>query len=170
MLYKLIGAIIIVLACGGVGFQLAAQFRSEEKSLYNLLSILDFMECQLRYQLTPLPTLCREVATVFPQVPGHFFSELSRIMESQQIQDVESCVCQALNSCGNIPDITKIIISDLGKTIGRFDLDGQLKGLAAAKNECKRNLNILATCRETRLRSYQTLGLCAGAAIAILLI
>ena len=58
----------------------------------------------------------------------------------------------------------------LGRWLGRFDLDGQLKGLDAVRQECRRHLEELNNNREVRLRSYQTLGLCAGAAIAILFI
>ena len=58
----------------------------------------------------------------------------------------------------------------LGKSIGRFDMDGQIKGLEAVRQDCRRRLDELSKDRDTRLRSYQTLGLCAGAALAILFI
>ncbi len=170
MVFKIIGAILIVASCGSVGFCLAAQHRAEEKSLRNLMNILDFMECELRYKLTALPELCKQAAVTFPNVSGKFFLALSTAMESQATPDMESCVRHALNANKNLPEITRKVLESLGKTIGRFDLEGQLKGLAACQNECKRNLDLLENDRESRLRSYQTLGLCAGAALAILLI
>ena len=58
----------------------------------------------------------------------------------------------------------------LGQTLGRFDLPGQLKGIKAVQESCRRELARLERNRDARLRSYQTLGLCAGAALVILLV
>ena len=170
MVFKMIGAALIVISCGSVGFCLATQHRAEERSLRNLANILGFMECELRYKLTPLPNLCRQAAEAFPQMPGRLFTELSTVMDSQTTPDMQSCVKQVLGANKNIPEITKNVIASLGEAMGRFDLEGQLKSLAVAQNECKRNLDMLENNRDSRLRSYQTLGLCAGAALAILLI
>lgn len=170
MVFKMIGAALIVISCGSVGFYLAAQHRAEERSLRNLASILGHMECELRYTLMPLPTLCRQAALTYPQMPGKLFNDLAITMDSQITPDMPSCVKQVLDKNRNLPEITKGVIANLGETIGRFDLEGQLKGLAIAQDECKRNLNMLENNRDSRLRSYQTLGLCAGAALAILLI
>ena len=54
--------------------------------------------------------------------------------------------------------------------IGRFDLEGQLQGLESVRVYCRDQLDNLAKDRDVRLRSYQTLGLCAGAALAILFV
>ena len=66
-------------------------------------------------------------------------------------------------------NVSKIAIT-LGRTLGRFDLDGQLIGLENARRDCRRAVDALSENRDNRLRCYQTLGLCAGAALAILFI
>lgn len=170
MTMKILGAILVVLSCGSVGFRIAANHRAEEKALRNLIGILDFMECELRFRLTPLPMICRRVAAEFPSVPGGFFGALASEMETQISPDMETCVTNALELQKHLPAITRNTIAIFGKTAGRFDLEGQLKGIDAARNECKRNLDMLGADRDSRLRSYQTLGLCAGASLAILLI
>ena len=58
----------------------------------------------------------------------------------------------------------------LGRSLDRFDLAGQLKGIAATRSACRREVGALLENRDLRLRSYKTLGLCAGAALAVLLI
>ena len=55
-------------------------------------------------------------------------------------------------------------------TIGKFNVNGQIKGFSSVNEACKQHLHRLSEGRDTRLRSYQTLGLCAGAALAILLV
>ena len=56
------------------------------------------------------------------------------------------------------------------QNLGKFDMSGQLRGLENARNVCRENLELLMYNKDRRLRSYQTLGLCAGAAVAILFV
>ena len=170
MILKYFGVILIVGACGGMGFQIAANYRAEEKSLRQLISILEYMECELQYRLTSLPQLCRKVAKQFSSTLSEVFYELAMEMESQISADIAVCMTSALKRVSNIPLLTVIWMERLGKSIGQFDLDGQIRGLEAIRQECKRNLESLADNRENKLRSYQTLGLCAGAAIVILFV
>lgn len=170
MMLKMLGVILVVAACGSVGFRIAANHRSEERALRQLIGILDYMECELQYRLTPLPELCRQAANEFVSIPGQVFQQLVSEMEAQISPDLGCCMAAALEKTPNIPTITKSELELLGKTIGRFDLDGQLKGLEAVRQDCRRHLDSLGTNREQRLRSYQTLGICAGAALVILFI
>ena len=57
MILKVIGVILVIAGCGGVGFRIAANHRLEEKTLRQLIGILDYMECELQYRLTPLDLL-----------------------------------------------------------------------------------------------------------------
>jgi len=170
MIMKLIGVILVIAACGSVGFKIAANYRQEERSLRQLISILDYMEWELHYRLTALPELCRQASRVFDGLPAVAFLKLAQEMESQIAPNMECCMSAVLEKLSNIPPITKNKMELLGKSIGRFDLEGQLKGLKAVRQDCRRELDALSTNRESRLRSYQTLGLCAGAALAILLV
>lgn len=170
MILKIAGVIMVIAGCGGVGFRIAANHRREEKALRQLIGILDYMECELQYRLTPLPALCKQVAMEFTQFPGCVFREIALQLESQISPDMACCVTTALNKTKDIPVVTHKMIMLLGKSLGHFDLDGQLKGLDGVRQECRRNLMLLGENRDTRLRSYQTLGLCAGAALAILFV
>lgn len=170
MSWKWIGAIMVIVSCGGFGFSLAAAHRAEEITLRQLIFALDYMECELQYRLTPLPDLCRAAAMEQHGCVREVFLKLSGELDAQVSPDVERCMQAAISTSEYIPKHTKEAFADLGKTLGRFDLSGQLKGLEQVRAACRRELEALRTNREPRLRSYQTLGLCAGAALAILLI
>lgn len=170
MSLKLIGAILIISGCGGFGFKLSASHVKQEKTLRKLIGILDYMECELQYRLTPLPDLCRQAALESEGIMRSIFLSLTHELEDQISPDVDRCMTAALSKIKNIPPITMDALVLLGRSLGRFDLEGQLKGLDAVRQECRRNLDELNNNRDVRLRSYQTLGLCAGAAIAILFI
>ncbi len=170
MILKLLGAIFVIAGCGVFGFYLAAGHRRQEAALRQLISVLDYMECELQYRLTPLPELCRQAARECSGVLKHAFLELSRELEDQIAPDVQRCMTAALSKCPDMPSRTLEALQLLGRSLGRFDIDGQLKGLEAVRQECRRSLGQLAQNREYRIRSYQTLGICAGAALAILFI
>ena len=95
---------------------------------------------------------------------------LSRKLEEKTSAGVKGCMLSALTEAGDIPKYTYRSFVLLGQSLGRFDLDGQLKSMAEVRQECRRKLEELTINKEVRLRSYQTLGLCTGAALAILLI
>ena len=170
MILKLIGVLFVIVGCGGIGFRIAANHLLEERNLRQLIGILDYMECELQYRLTPLPELCRQAAKEFPGMPGKVFLELALEMEAQISPDIEACMNVSLEKVQRLSSLTQNQMQLLGKTIGRFDMEGQLKGLDGVRQDCRRIIESLALNRDTRLRSYQTLGLCAGAAIAILFV
>ena len=165
---KMLGAMIVILGCGGFGWHLAAAYRREERILRQLMAALDYMGCELQYRMTPLPELCRQAAAQHNGCLGETLKLLSQELESQISPDVERCMSAALARSPGIPAKAREILQHLGGSMGRFDLPGQLRGLEAARQECRRNLEDLAENRDNRLRNFQTLGLCAGAALAIL--
>lgn len=170
MIYKIIGAGLIIAGCGGFGFKLAANHIKEERTLRQLIGFLDFMECEMQYRLTPLPALCRQAAAEGKGSLCQLFLWLAKELEAQISPDAARCMDVALSKVTDIPKATVESLHVLGRSLGRYDLDGQLKGLEAVRQECRRKLEELNHNRDFRIRSYKTLGLCAGAAMAILFI
>ncbi len=170
MSYKWIGAILIIGSCGGFGFSLALHQKREESMLSQLGRIMDEMLWELPFQLTPLPELVRHAAGNVPGMIGKTFDQLTEQLERQVLPDVQSCMEAAMHEpLQSYPRVSKILIL-LGKSLGRFDLSGQVKGLSSVREQCNIELRELHEDRSTRLRSYRILSLCAGAALVILLI
>lgn len=167
---RIIGAILIVAGCGGFGFSTTAAFKKEEKILQQLLGALNFMQCELQYRLTPLPDLCRLASAEQKNRIGIFFQRLAQELESQISPDVSCCVHAALSAVEGIPNRARKALELMGSNLGRFDAEGQIQGLEAVRSFCRSELEQMGVNRDARLRSYQTLGLCAGAALAILFV
>lgn len=164
------GAVLVIFGCGSFGFLTAASHKHEEKTLRQLLSVLDYIECELQYDLTPLPELCRRAALKTNGTLRSVFLCLASELNSQIAPDVDSCMKATLQKIKHIPTLSRIAMEQLGGALGHFGLDGQLMGLRAVRAESKRLLDIHISNQDVRLRSYQVLGLCAGAALAILFI
>lgn len=170
MSLRVLGAILTFTACSSFGFRLAASHRADMLCLRSLISILDYMECELSYRLTPLPQLCRQAAAEHKKTLGPFFEQLASELDAQVSPSVEACLHSTLCKVKQLPRITGECLLELGCSLGKYTLEGQLLGLKAVRTSCRQKYEELNNNKDARLRSYQTLGLCTGAALAILLI
>ncbi len=167
---KIIGAILIVVGSACFGFLVASAHRKETRYLRNLLSAIGFMICQMQYHLTELPDSCRKVAENYNDSLGKVFIALAKELENQVSPEVKQCMLAAVASVPDLPPKTKENLISLGSILGHFDMDGQIDGLKSIQNDIRRILEEHINNQDVRLRSYQTLGVCAGAAIVILFI
>lgn len=170
MTMKLIGAVLVTIGCGGFGILIASAYRSQTQALRQLIIVLDLMECELQYRQTQLPELCQLAVQNSTGSIRKIFIALRDELEKQISPNVEKCMAAVLQKTENIQKHTKDAFQLLAQSLGRFDLDGQLKGIAMTKSEAERILHAHANNQDVRIRCYQTLSICAGAAIAILFI
>jgi len=170
MQYKWIGAALILLSCGGFGCSIAASYRREIRILRQILDMTLHMESELSYRMTPLPELCRRVGKRTGGVVRDVLKSMAEEMDRQVFPDALSCMRHVLASYSNLPRSAARIFARLGASLGEYDLSGQVKGLEAVRDASYCALQRLEQNRDVRLRSYQTLGLCAGAALVIMFI
>ena len=167
---RLIGAILIFVGCGGFGFSMAVHYRKQERYLQQLVQVLDYFSCELQYRLTPLPEICRSASTIVDGIIGRVFLDLAARLESQAAPDASGCMDLVLAENKELPRKVAEILSNLGKSLGHFDLNGQLTQIKGIRTDCQILLDAFRASSDIRIRNFQTLGLCAGAALAILLI
>lgn len=163
-----IGASIVVICCGYFGFSMAIAHRKDEKMLRQIVRAIDFMEYELQYRLTPLPQLLLQAANETNGFVSVVLSKLAGELNDQVSPEVQCCMDAVLLKQKAISRCAREVFHTLGKSLGRFDLQGQLMELDSVRSMCQRYLSALETDRDVRLRSYKTLGLCAGATLAIL--
>jgi len=170
MTAKIIGVVFIVAGCGLAGFLLSASKKHEIRTLGNFLTSVEQMSCELQFRLTPLPELCRFLASSATGCIQVYYLKLAEALESHIYPDAEKCALSALNNCVNIPITTRKVIENFANTLGRYDVDGQLLGLEAVHQEGTQKLSKLTENLDGRTRCYQTLGICSGFVVAILLV
>ena len=111
--------------------------------------------------------ICRRAAEDSTGTVRFFLTELACALERQTEPDVQSCVREIMVTLPPAKLLNRQL-RELGATLGRFDLPGQLRGLESAIRSTEEALRSHREGAEGRRRSCQTLGLCAGAAMAIL--
>ena len=170
MQLKVFGIVLIIAGSCSFGNMLCRRYTEEIKTLGQLLSVLEYMKCELSYKMTPLSQLCKVASGEATGELNQFLSELVLELDSQIQPDASHCVEAALLRCGRLPRISRDCLQELGSTLGRFDLTGQLTGIDSVHDRARRSLDALEKDKQMRIRSCRTLCLCAGAALAILLI
>lgn len=164
---RLFGAAFLMAGCGGFGFTMASAQRREAAMLRRLISVLQEMEWELRYRMTDLPQLCQIAANGTAGSLKTVFQELTDKLNRREVSDISGSL-NAILYRHELPKCVQKNMMQLGATLGRYDLDGQVQGLEAVRCHCRQDLEKLEENSVQRLRSYQTLALCAGAALAIL--
>lgn len=159
---------MIIVGCGSCGWSMAAEQRRQEQLLRQLMQVVSFMECELQYHLTPLPELCRHGGREATGSLRGFFFDLASHLDGGTFPEVSGCMKAVLRTHRELPVNIRQLLNQLGRTLGRFDLPGQLQGLGAVRKSCQREYRRLTENREERMRNCQTLGLCAGTALVIL--
>ena len=170
MTFKLIGSLLIVIGCGGFGFITAINYKREENILKQFIRVLDYISCELQYRQTPLPQLCRQASMECNGILNKIFLSFSEELDKQISANAQHCMLATLTRYDNIPKQVHELLLLFSQTVGKFDLEGQLQELNSLRQECNCRLDQFAQNKDSRVRTYQTLGLCAGAALAILLI
>ncbi len=170
MTAKWIGAALIICACAGFGFRMKRMHIREEKAHRELQEILHYMIGELQYRLTPLPVLCQKVYDNCRGDLRNIFDVYAGELDKQLSADPYTCMLSTLEQFTDIPASAENLIRKLGESLGKLDLDSQLRALNGIQEECERCLKKLRTNKDVRFRTYQTLGLCAGAALAILFV
>lgn len=170
MIIKLFGAILILLGCGLFGIMCASSYRKEIKTLGGFIDLINAVSCELQYKASKLQDVFAGLSDAMKSPISDFCRILSSEFESQVQPCVPECIYAALAKCQNIPRSTERHIVQMGLTLGRFDLDGQLSELNAVRKEAESALTELRSQQEMKTRNIKTLALCAGAAIVILFI
>lgn len=166
---RLLGAAFLMAGCGGFGFSLATAYRREAGMLRRLINALQEMEWELKFRMTQLPELCRIAGDAAGGILREIFGEFALRLDRQEVMDISGCF-NAIISRRELPRSVRKNLKQLGAVLGRYDLEGQLQGLEMIRHQCRNDLKKLEENSVQRLRSYQTLALCAGAALVILFI
>ena len=161
---------MVVAACGGCGLMMAANYRREEQMLRQLEGALREMVSELSCRMTTLPLLVRRAGNCAGGELKKVFLELAEELDIRCCPDGDGCMRSVLDRHPCLPKSIGILLAQLGRSLGQFDLEGQLRELEAVSHQCGQALSEHAANRESRIRNYQTLGLCAGGALAILLL
>ena len=169
---RMIGAALVVLSSGAVGFGFARAVKLQCAQLEGLLWALDTMPSEMSARLTPLAQLFSGLSACRQKDVAAFFAEAGRALSAQPYCTVPVCFKRGFQQAkGFRPgDESVQALYGLSLNLGRFDLESQLAAIERTKASVTAALLALQGQKRARCRSYETIGICAGLALAVMLL
>ncbi len=166
---RLVGAAMIILGAGSFGVAKTAQFYRQQRQLRAFLNALEILQCELDYTLYPLPKLCRITAERCERVCADFLRRYADSLDGGACRSAAAREALIAVKCVLPPDAC-IAVLELFSALGRYDLEGETNLLKLTQYRLKAALERGETEKRPMVKGYAVLGLCTGAAVAILLV
>lgn len=170
---KGIGALCVVTAASFMGFGFAGSVRRQVRQLTAMIDALTFLKSEILYRKTPLPEAFPLTAAA-SQEPGTraFFRACTHAMRADRTLSAMQVFRMALEKTPELclPLAAQQTLLTLGASLGEFDLEGQSRALELALARLNSQLHRLEQGSAARRRSYATIGVCAGLAVAVILL
>ena len=165
---KTLGILMVIAGASGTGFSMALNVHRTSELLQQLLAALELMRNEIACRQTPLPVLMRRLQGAISGPAADFFGRTASEPERRQAGSVSSVFRrQASNTPAFSPGVRQVLLQ-LGAGLGQYDAASQLRSVELAEARLRSQLEILRSQQQGRVKSYCTLGVCAGLALAIL--
>lgn len=167
---RLIGAALVVLGAGGFGFRRAAQFYKTARQLAQLTGAVEVLQCEIAYTRLPLPELYAEVASRQTGAVAQFFQTMSAQLAAGQPRTRAAQHAMQQASGLLLPSDARMALLELCETLGRYDVDGENRMLRMSAQRIRTAQERCEGEKRQMARSCTALAVCAGIALAILML
>ena len=167
--FRIVGALLVVGGFTYIGLLSSYSLKSTILLLEEYICILDNLICEMEFQRTPLPVLCRSVVRNRCSRLHDVFNHLADEMDAQTSPNVSTCVRTVLDRSGELPAAVREMLCRLGESLGRFDVEGEISNLQSLRSEAIDRLNTMRLTQKEKGKTNQTLWVCAGALAAVLM-
>ena len=170
---KIMGALIILGACGYAGLTVASRYRQRPRDLRYLQSALQMLETEISYGATPLPDALERVSQrCEPGVSLLFFRTREMLLTGEGITAWEawSRALQEFYNSSAINGSDLSVLKALGTTIGISDREDQVKHLRLAREQLKIEAAKAEEDAVKNVKLYNYLGFLGGLTIVLIFI
>ena len=157
-------------ASAWTGIHAARRLRRTHEELLDLRAALGSMGTEIAFAATPCGPLCRRAGAGRTRAVERFFTYLAEQSEKPRGWGENPAERACAASGLALPGPARRCLERVFDRFGLNDREGELRQLQLADAELARLLEELETQMEGRCRSYQVLGLTAGAAMLVLVL
>ena len=169
---RLFGASLVVLAASAAGFGFAKNVRLQCAQLDALSWALETMAGEMSARLTPLPEIFLLLGSGGQRDVSLFFKTAAMALTTPPGCTVPVAFKRGFAAAMNFRPGEQAVqaLYALSAGLGRFELERQLAAIEQAKAAVTRALLSLQAQKQVRTRCYGTIGVCAGLALAVILL
>lgn len=166
---RILGATLTVISCAFFGFRVSWEYLGRLRFLRQLLDVLDEMENRLSFQCSPLPELVQAAAERGKGEVYRLLKAFADALENHAFADAAGCMRFVLDA-ENPDTFRRRLLMQLGRSLGRFDLEGQKRELEKLREIVRREILKMEQSQPETLRTWRILGIYGGIALAVLLL
>lgn len=168
---RYLGFILIVCGGSGCGIMLARETHKTLELYLQCAIALTYMKNEMEFHLTAVDQIAFELSNILPKPLATVFHNLYSSM----------CVAPGIalglqmekamqRNKRPLPNNLKQIMIRLFDLLGKQDLQAQLSAIQLAEKRINREIERINAEKYERSRTYRTIGICTGLALAIILI
>lgn len=169
---KILGAILIMLACSGMGFLGGQKIAARPKQLQKLRRDLTLLEMDINYAATPLPEALAKLAgisqwpirSLWQETCAHLGNGEGWTAEEAWYKALEKFSCQTALSENDLA-----VLRDFGAGLGTSNRQEQLKKFKLLQEQLSSLAFQAEEARQKHERMWRTMGVLTGIALVILL-
>ncbi len=168
---RLVGAILIVVGSASAGFCMAGNVRRMQRIYRDALRATAYMKSEIECYLTPLHDIYTQLSHVMPKPLSTLFSALHQ--QARRSLGLLPAVhySRARQMLKNpLPHELGQIFAEMFDMLGRQDAVAQIRAITLAEERLNEVLINISSEKKERCRAYETIGVCAGIALVIILV
>lgn len=173
MFLKLIGGILIILACGFSGIIFSNRSNNRPRDLKRFRSLMQMLETEIIYSVTPLPEALYSLSNKSEARFSSFFAYISDCLRRRQFFSFRDAWVSGVNTVllkeTSLSNTDAEIISNFGNVLGCSDRNDQKKHFELLYIQLKHNEAVAEEERKKNTKMYRSLGFLLGIAIFIIL-
>lgn len=170
-MFKLFVSLILILACGAMGLVKGQTYSQRLRELQQVKDMIQLLETEIQYRQDPLPVIFQRLSGGRNSLDAEIMNLCKQSLE--QKQDFQISWKTAINHASQNSCLTesdKEILYELGRQLGKSNVQGQLDLLKASEQKLNLQLTDAEKQKFSKGKMYSGLGFSMGIVVAVLLI
>lgn len=170
---KILGIILILVACTFIGFAVEAWHNDRVKELEELVYAFELLKGEIDYRLTPLTEACQTVNRLTKNRVGYLFEGFGEHIRKRHLTDTKEMWEQTLRDHKHLLHLTEedyIVLAEFGNIVGYLDKEMQKRNIDLLLIKLEKIRDEAKEKYRRTSKMYKGLGVLVGVCISIVLI
>lgn len=168
IIIKYIVLALVLVASFSIGNLIAKKYVNRVKELKEMKNALNMFETKIRFTYSSVPEIFEDISKHIDRNIGKVFKVASEKMKTKSAGEAWNESIDLNNM--NLINEDKIILKNLGKLLGKTDVEGQISEIKLVSKFLDTQIELAENEQKKNEKMYKTLGGIVGLTIVIILI
>ena len=166
MIVTVLGAACVGAGCAGIGFLAFMRLENRVRLLSAFAGLCDRLASEIGFRLTPLPELAGRLENPVLQKFWSYIQKHYALFGGETYAEVWKQAVMEMD----LPEIDRMLISDMGDVLGSYDAENQTRSLSVIREQLAISLEMARERRQKQGRMAGMMGILCGALLIVVLI